>query len=404
MTTASLDTKTPLYFAQKSDKTAAILNSLASVTVGYLVLLVLCGSIVSGIWLAVKGALFLVFVGIACALFFAFAYPIAALPGVWLMSLAIHARKHSNSWLKYATFGIASALWFSLIVACWTYSTFWNFIQFAEPGLTLPLLLWGYAVTMSPLVLMPSASEQITVARILLLIYAALTYALLAILHSVGFSQQTMICSVAVLAILESIRRTQEAYTSWLSPEQFTDCVVADFKEAFALCQDEQWLFKPQSLLSFDPQTTADLMKWSCRLHDTPVERLESTHYYYRQISFFIPDDQFERSHAYFQRFAQRNKICGAENGDYETALEFLTQPPNYVAHGFFEHGFLVDTPDDPDKAWVQQLARKCWGNYLAQDVDWKTFVNKVETENSFVDAEERPGDIPEFTSPGSVR
>ena len=161
--------------------------------------------------------------------------------------------------------------------------------------------------------------------------------------------------------------------------------LISEFAEAYELCQDERWLFKPLSLLPCDPQTLAGAIKWSCQFQDN----IEATHHAYLKIGFFIPDDQFERAHAYFKRHLDITEYGSSVYRDCATALEFLTQPPNAVAHGFFQRRFLVDAPADPDKAWVQELARKCWRGYLAQEVGWEAFIEKIESEDSSVESRE---------------
>jgi hypothetical protein len=179
--------------------------------------------------------------------------------------------------------------------------------------------------------------------------------------------------------------------------------VVVKFGEAFTICNEESWLFKPQSLLPCDPEIVAHAMKVSYETGFPLPEKLARAHSFcFPQLSYFIPDDQFDRANAYLERFNREinGQLRHSAIRNYTLAMAHLNSAPGtalfteplpghsmsgaqLVAHmdDFFTREFLRHAPDDPDKKWVQQLASDCWQDFRARDAEWAKFSAQVESD-----------------------
>ena len=161
------------------------------------------GGLVSGIWLAIKGEWALVVGGIIAGVVMPWGFSIASLPAIGL-GLLLMLTGDPPPRLAMATIGFLCALWNAVLVLAWTLLVFVAFMRHAEPGLTIPLLLWSYATTMSPLVYM-SKFDRDSEATGIMLTFAVFSFAMLTILFLAGAAQTTLVVAVATLAVVAAL-------------------------------------------------------------------------------------------------------------------------------------------------------------------------------------------------------
>ncbi len=289
-------------------------------------------------------------------------------------------------------------------------------------GLLLTIFIWGFGaafiglfllgVGVVPVAMLATLLNGVWGPLIELVLLTILTFACRAGALSLGNSLQSrerlqgLYCGDAHGAQLSQTLQME----CEMSEEEAVDIAV-EFGEAYAICNEEKLLFKPQSLLPREPKIVVHAMKVSYQMGYPLPEQLEQSYRHcFPQISFFIKDDQFDRAKAYFARFFQEIKREPHHRAsfDYQEATVNSSSAPSIATYTepfsghslsgaelaakmdeFFECEFLVHAPADPDKEWVQQLARNCWRNLRARINEWAEFVALVQSGDSGLERRE---------------
>lgn len=190
---------------QRAEKRNYVVEALATIgaTIALAVLFLnVFGGLVSGIWLAIMGEWRIIVGGICAGMVMPTAFAIASLPALGLGLLLSLTGNPPPRWAM-ATIGFLCALWSALIVAAWTLLIFITFMRLAQPGLTIPMLVWSYATIMSPLAYMAKSDPERSATDIALIV-TVITFVVLTILFLAGAQRETMYVSVGVLALIQA--------------------------------------------------------------------------------------------------------------------------------------------------------------------------------------------------------
>jgi hypothetical protein len=202
----------------KGSYATAILSAIVIVISICIVVLNVFGGVLSGIWLAVKGEWGFIIGGIIAAALMPSGFSIASLPVLGLCLVLAFAGDPPPRW-AVATIGFVAALWIAALVLGWTLLVFIAYMQHADAGLTVPLLLWGYSVTMSPLVYIARHEHKYVEGTYIHVLSAMLSYLVLTALFLAGAKRQTMYIAVGALAVISAFTCTM-AFVSRSLPDR----------------------------------------------------------------------------------------------------------------------------------------------------------------------------------------
>lgn len=155
---------------------------------------------VSGIWLAIKGEWVLIGLGLLMSFVMPWIYALLSLPS---MGLALLAGKAIEKGYRFITalLSFIGALYTDFIIVGWVYNVFYVFLSNNRDGLTIPLIVWCYSTTMSPLSYMASKESDENTGSSIAFFLAQLSYMTLAIMWLFEASTVSMV-GVLLLFVL----------------------------------------------------------------------------------------------------------------------------------------------------------------------------------------------------------
>lgn len=161
------------------------------------------GGLVAGIWLAVKGEWGFIFGGIAASIIMPWLFSVASLPVIGLAILLAFLGDPPPC-PAVAVIGFLCAFWNSVLIIGWSLFIFYAYMKHDEAGLTIPLLLWVYAITISPLAYM-AKFERGQSATDVLLSFAVLSYFVFVVLYFSGVQPITLTYTAAAISLIAAL-------------------------------------------------------------------------------------------------------------------------------------------------------------------------------------------------------
>ena len=175
--------------------------------------------IVGGIWLAVEWEWGIILIGIGIGIIMPWIFAIVSMPAMGLMLMISRSIETGNRGVM-ATGGMIAALYNAVMITGWTLLVFVLVTSYEDDCSLIPLFLWGYATTMSPLGYMARGEPDDSTGTSLGLLLAHITYIVLVILFLFDVSWLVIIYSLAGLSLLEALFAIFVGLSTMSQPEQ----------------------------------------------------------------------------------------------------------------------------------------------------------------------------------------
>ncbi len=165
--------------------------------------------------------------------------------------------------------------------------------------------------------------------------------------------------------------------------------IVGDYGEVFAILNESNVEFKPESRLPASRQIIKDAMKLSLLGDPKMPENLRNSHdFMYPQLALFVPDCDAQRA-AEFSRQQYLEFIGGREikgldpikmSVIYFGGPQVMSENTFYEGLEFFGKEFYnsqyFEARDSADARFMRTLAVRCWTDMWKLVCEWREFVN----------------------------
>lgn len=163
------------------------------------------GWLVAAIWLAIRGEWGAIGMGIAGSMIMPTVYMVAGLPALLLVLPIASACIESGKQVVGLTLMGANLIYNSALVLGWTWFVFHFFEDRATHNTIIPMLLWGYAVTVSPLGYMASKEAPDAIGTTLAVLMAQVAYVSLVVLYVCKTPVFTQVLSLTSIGLIEAV-------------------------------------------------------------------------------------------------------------------------------------------------------------------------------------------------------
>ncbi len=177
--------------------------SIAAIS-SFLALLTVFGGIVSGIWLVVIGEWNFVLAGFIFSVVMPAIFAVACLPAIALIALFLGNDVSLNRTIS-TILSFLNAFWVASLISVWTLFVFHYFMSNSNNNSFILLSLFGYSITMSPLVYMAEKEVENSIGTAFGIILAVVLYGLLLMLFLTGAKWTDMVLSAFCLAALDAL-------------------------------------------------------------------------------------------------------------------------------------------------------------------------------------------------------
>ena len=177
--------------------------SIAAIS-SFLALLAVFGGIISGIWLIIIGEWNVVLAGFIFSVVMPAIFAVACLPVITSIALLLGNDLSPNRTITTVA-SFLTAFWVALLISVWTLFIFHYFMSNSDNNSFILLSLFGYSITMSPLVYMAEKETENSIGTAFGIILAIASYGILLMLFLTGAEWTDMALSVFCLAALDAL-------------------------------------------------------------------------------------------------------------------------------------------------------------------------------------------------------
>jgi hypothetical protein len=128
---------------------------------------------------------------------------IVSLPGMGIAHLAAWADEKGSK-LATGLCGFIAVFYNNVVMAVWALFCFFFFLARTQNGHAIPMLGWGFGVTMGPLSFMNRTESKDSYGSTIAMITASVVYALSIFRHLFGISPQSELIIITVWVVLVS--------------------------------------------------------------------------------------------------------------------------------------------------------------------------------------------------------